>query len=108
VAQSRTIKELFLAAAKANEFDVATGNFGDLEVRAAEGFHYFYDSTENSLVKSFVLREGPRVDTMCDVILAGNEDAFTPPVCGCGRRTRPTASRPMRLLSRSRVRPLFS
>lgn len=78
MAQSRTIKELFLAAAKANEFDVATGNFGDLEVRAAEGFHYFYDSTENSLVKSFVLREGPRVDTMCDVILAGNEDAFTP------------------------------
>ncbi len=74
----RKLKDMFLRKAKDNEFDVASGDFGDLVVRAAEGFHFFYDSAEGRLIKSFVLREGPQVDTMCDVVLAGKDDAFTP------------------------------
>lgn len=74
----RKLKDLILQRAKENEFDVEMGDFGNLVVQAAEGFHFFYDVAERRLIKSFVLRQGPQVDTMCDVILAGNEDAFTP------------------------------
>lgn len=74
----RKLKDLLVLKAKENEFDVGTGDFGDLVVQAAEGFHFFYDSVEKRLIKSFVLREGPQVDTMCDVVLAGKDDAFTP------------------------------
>ena len=74
----RKLKDLIRQKAKDNEFDVATGDFSNLVVQAAEGFHFFYDSSEKRLIKSFVVREGPRVDTMCDVILAGKDDALTP------------------------------
>lgn len=74
----RKLKGLILQKAKKSEFDVATGDFGTLVVQAAEGFHFFYDSAEKHLIKSFVVREGPQVDTMCDVILAGKDNAFTP------------------------------
>jgi len=78
VVEFRKLKDLIRQKAKDNEFDVATGDFGNLVVQAAEGFHFFYDSSEKRLIKSFVVREGPRVDTMCDVILAGKDDALTP------------------------------
>jgi hypothetical protein len=78
VIEFRKLKAVLLLKAKENEFDVATGDFGDLVVQAAEGFHFFYDSAEKRLIKSFVLREGPQVDTMCDVVLAGRDDALTP------------------------------
>lgn len=74
----RELKAVLLLKANENEFDVATGDFGDLVVQAAEGFHFFYDSGEKRLIKSFVLQEGPQVDTMCRVVLAGKDDAFTP------------------------------
>lgn len=74
----RKLKDLIRQKAKDNEFDVATGDFSNLVVQAAEGFHFFYASAEKRLIKSFVVREGPRVDTMCDVILAGKDDALTP------------------------------
>ncbi len=74
----RRLKDLVLQKVKDNEFDLATGDFATLVVQAADGFHYFYDSAEKRLIKSFVVREGSQVDTMCDVILAGNDDAFTP------------------------------
>lgn len=74
----RKLKDFILQRAKDNEFDVATGDFGNLVVQAAERFHFFYDSAEKRLIKSFLVREGPQVDTMCDVILAGKDDAFTP------------------------------
>lgn len=78
VVEFRKLKDLLLQRVKENEFDVATGDFGNLVVQPAEGFHYFYDSADIRLIKSFVLREGPQVDTMCDVVLAGKDDAFTP------------------------------
>lgn len=74
----RRLKDVLLLKAKDNEFDVATGDFEDLVVQAAEGFHFFYDSAEKRLIKSFVLREDPQVDTMCEVVLAGKDDSFTP------------------------------
>lgn len=74
----RKLTDLIRQKAKDNEFDVATGDFSNLVVQAAEGFHFFYDSAEKRLIKSFVVREGPRVDTMCDVILAGKDEALTP------------------------------
>lgn len=53
----RKLKDLIRQKAKDNEFDVATGDFGNLVVQAAEGFHFFYDSAEKRLIKSFVVRE---------------------------------------------------
>lgn len=74
----RTLKAALLLRAKDNDFDVQSGDFGDLVVQAAEGFHFFFDSAGKRLIKSFVLREGPQVDTICDVVLAGKDNAFTP------------------------------
>jgi hypothetical protein len=61
------------------EFDLETGDLGNLGVRqAAGGFYYFVDETDGRLIKSFVLRRGPQVDTLCNVILAGTTDQYTP------------------------------
>lgn len=78
MATFRNLKKLHIQSAKVNEFDVENGDFSNLVLEAADGFHYFYDTTESRLIKSFLLREGPRVDTMCDVVLAGAEDRLTP------------------------------
>ncbi len=74
------IKDLILQRAKETEFVVETGNFGDLEIRPghAEGFFYFHDTRKNRLIKSFVLREGQQVDTLCDVVLIKKNDGLTP------------------------------
>ncbi len=53
----RKFKEFILQREKETEFDVATGDFGNLVIRPAEGFHYFYDTAERRLIKSFVLRD---------------------------------------------------
>ena len=47
-------------------------------VQDAEGFHYFYDSVEKRLIKSFVLRKGQQVDTLCDVVLGEQYPAELP------------------------------
>ena len=58
-----SFNEAALQLARETEFDVATGNFSDLEIRAAGHIYYFYDAKSRRLIKSFVLRQGPRVDT---------------------------------------------
>lgn len=73
-----SFNEATLQLARETEFDVATGNFSGLEIRAAGNIYYFYDTKPRRLIKSFVLRQGPRVDTMCDVLLTKKEDVFTP------------------------------
>jgi hypothetical protein len=72
-------KELLLQQARDTEFDVATGKFADLEIHPADqAFHYFFDTGSRRLIKSFVLRAGPQVDTMCDVVLIKKDGVFTP------------------------------
>ncbi len=76
----RNLKDFFLQQAKETEFDVATGDLSFLVIHesADESFHYFYDQSGRRLIKSFVLREGPLVDTMCDVVLIKKDEGFTP------------------------------
>ena len=73
-----SFKEFALQRAKETEFDVTSGDFSGLEIRAAEHFYYFYETRSQRLIKSFLLREGPKVDTMCDVLLTKNQESFTP------------------------------
>jgi hypothetical protein len=77
MADYKQLKDLVLRRAKDTDFDVETGDFSKLVIEPAEGFHYFYDSAERRLIKSFVLRNGPQVDTMCDVILVPKDERFT-------------------------------
>jgi hypothetical protein len=62
------------------EFDLQKGDFADLEIRSDsdERFCYFYSRSNRRLIKDFLLREGPRVDTLCGVILIPKEQRFTP------------------------------
>ena len=61
-----TFKERVLLRASETQFDVEHDDFSSLEIREAERFHYFYDRDRKRLIKNFVLRVGPRVDTMCN------------------------------------------
>lgn len=74
------IKNFLLLKAKEAEFNVETGNFADLEIRQGDqpDFFFFYDTRQRRLIKSFVLREGPQVDTLCDVVLISKEESLTP------------------------------
>jgi antiviral defense system Shedu protein SduA len=74
------IRNFILQKAKETEFDVETGNFADLEIRQRDqsDFYFFYDTRESRLISNFVLREGPQVDTMCDVVLIKKDDGLTP------------------------------
>jgi Domain of unknown function (DUF4263) len=71
-----------LGQEKRTEFDVANGEFGDLEIRNGDGgggFHYFFETDGNRLIKSFLLKGGPRVDTVCDVVLIKvDEGGYSP------------------------------
>jgi hypothetical protein len=75
-----SLKSFMMQIAKEEEFDVSNESFPDLEIRVApnETFHYFYDVKGKRLIKSFLLREGVRVDTLCDVILTKTPEGFTP------------------------------
>jgi hypothetical protein len=66
--------------AKETEFDVSTGDFSDLEIRPApnDAFYYFFDVKNRRLIKDFLIREGPQVDTLCNVILKKKDDGFSP------------------------------
>jgi hypothetical protein len=67
--------------AKETEFDLEHGDPSVLEIRPAgnsSGFHYFYHPGERRLIKSFVLREGTRVATLCEVTLIGTDHGFEP------------------------------
>ena len=79
--QFRGVREFLLEQEKENEFDVATGDFANLEIGSADAnsrFHYFYDTRRHRLIKHFVLDEGPQVATMCDVILIKKADGYSP------------------------------
>ena len=71
-------KKLILQKVMGNEFDVATGDFADLVVQGRDDFHYIYDDAGERLIKSFLLRQGQQVDTLCDVVLTGEPGALTP------------------------------
>ena len=75
-----TAKSLFLKKVSETEFDLSGGDLSSLEIRPAsdEKFYFFYDMKAGRLVKSFVLRSGPKVDVMCDVFLIKKDNAFTP------------------------------
>lgn len=75
-----TAKAIFLRQLSETEFDVSTGDFANLEIRpASDGrFYYFYEKDAKRLIKSFVLRAGQKVDTMCDVFLIKKDSGFTP------------------------------
>ena len=77
---ARTAKAIFLERIRETEFDVSSGVFADLEIRPApdEKFYYFYDKNNSRLIKSFALRVGPKVDTVCDVFLIKKDSGFTP------------------------------
>jgi hypothetical protein len=74
------LKDMWLRQEKESEFDVASGNFDDLEIREGRDaqFHYFFDRRRNRLIKRFLLREGARVDTLCDVVLIKKDEGYTP------------------------------
>jgi hypothetical protein len=76
----RGLKSYLLGQANATEFDVETGDFSQLEIRQGErpDFFYFYETQERRLIKSFVLRAGPQVDTVCDVVLIQKDGGMTP------------------------------
>jgi hypothetical protein len=76
-----SIREAALAAAKLGEFDLENDDPSVLEIRQASGssgFHYFYHPGERRLITSFLLREGPRVATLCAVTLIGKDHGFEP------------------------------
>lgn len=76
----RRFKELVLKHANESQFNVETGDFSHLEIRAHdERFHYFFDPQANRLIKNFVLRDGPKVDTLCNVVLIRGEDGTYSP-----------------------------
>src|SRR3546814_19144405 len=62
------------------EFDVEQDDFAALEIRqdGERNFFYFYDTVGRGLVKGFVLKRAPRVETICDVILIEKDGRFTP------------------------------
>lgn len=74
----RQFREWVLQKAEDTEFDVETEDFGNLVIQEADGFYYFYDEAQRRLIKNFVLRVGPRVDTMCSVVLVPKEGGLTP------------------------------
>jgi hypothetical protein len=71
-------KAYILQKVKGNEFDVANDDYAALVVKGSGEFHYFYDRAGERLIKTFLLREGSQVDTLCDVVLAGEAGALTP------------------------------
>lgn len=74
------LKDMWLQVEKESEFEVASGNFDDLEVREGPDgkFHFFFDQRRNRLIKRFLLREGAQVDTLCDVVLIKKDEGYTP------------------------------
>jgi hypothetical protein len=74
------LNKMRLQLEKESEFDVASGNFDDLEIREGPDgkFHYFFDRRRNRLIKRFLLRDGARVDTLCDVVLISKDQGYTP------------------------------
>lgn len=75
----RNLKALLLQEAQQTELDVATADFTSLEIRGADdAFHYFYDRASQRLIKTFVLKKGRSVDTLCDVFLIKKSEGFTP------------------------------
>lgn len=75
-------EEYELNQVKENEFDVAQNDFDRLEIRSgggADGFHFFFDTGRNRLIKSFLLKEAARTDKVCDVVLIKKpDDGYAP------------------------------
>lgn len=63
------------------EFDVTQGNFSDLEIRLSgysSGFAFFYDLRAHRRITDFLLGEGPRVATLCNVTVINKDGALSP------------------------------
>jgi hypothetical protein len=76
-----SLQSAALEAAKSSEFDLVNDDPSVLEIHeasGASGFHYFYHPGERRLIKSFLLREGSRVATLCAVTLIGTDHGFQP------------------------------
>lgn len=66
-----------------SEFDVANGDLTGLEIRSVEGndnLLYFYEPDSHSLIKNFILTDGPQVRTLMNVTLIKKDDTLEPRV----------------------------
>lgn len=68
----------FLQQVAETEFDISTEDFTNLVIRSSGDFYYFYDVASNRLIKDFVLKKSPQVDTMVGVFLIKKGEIFTP------------------------------
>ena len=101
--------DLMAQIARQSEFDVSTEDFSDLEIRLAanETFYYFFHAQTSRVIKDFLLRQGPQVDTLCNVILTKKTEGFAPRLI-LGNETRPPAHCPkssMRSISQPNKEP---
>jgi hypothetical protein len=63
------------------DFYVPSGDFSGLEIRPkgdGSDFHYFFDTASNRLITDFVLKRGPKVDTLCRVTLIKKDNKYSP------------------------------
>lgn len=62
------------------EFDVATDDFLQLEVRrnGNNAFHYFFHVSDRRPVSDFILHNGPRVSTICTVTFIYSGGSYRP------------------------------
>lgn len=71
-----------IVARRSNEFDFVIGQdkFEDLQIKCApaETFYYFYNKSQNQLIKQFILASRPQVTYVCKVTLIKKGDKFTP------------------------------
>ena len=84
------------AGKKGTEFDVANDDFGGLEIRNGtdnDRFHYFFGTGRNRLIKTFLLREGRQVDTVCEVILIKEDDGGYSPRLSLWKRDKTKGAR---------------
>lgn len=65
------------------EFNIGVDSFDDIEIcptQNSSGFYYFFNKSQNKLIKQFILDNRPQVKYLCQVTLIKNEEKFTPRV----------------------------
>lgn len=74
------IASMFQLAARSHDFRVGQDDFQQLVVRPVDDgpLHYFWLTSADRLIKHFVLREGPRVHTVCNVTLVQTAGGLSP------------------------------
>ncbi|WP_280352102.1 Shedu immune nuclease family protein [Nocardia abscessus] len=73
--------DTLLMSSTDREFNVADGDFSQLEIKRSrdnDSFLYFYDNASHRLITDFVLHNGPRVATICTVTLVQVDGEHTP------------------------------